>query len=132
MKRLLLAASLLLATACTPMPGAQAPAAPDQAPSTETAQAPATQTPDAAACAARGGEIRRVGRMQSEQCVILYSDGGKACTDGDQCQGDCRVEGNTPIKDRDNAAGVCTADSNRFGCFTTIEDGKAGATLCVD
>jgi putative hemolysin len=125
----LLSAGLLIA-ACQPMPAA--PAASDQTPSTETAQAPAAQTPDAAACAARGGEIRRVGRLQSEQCVILYADAGKACTDGDQCQGDCRIEGNAPVKDPDNASGFCTADSNRFGCHTTVEDGKAGPTLCID
>ena len=29
-------------------------------------------------------------------------------------------------------AGICQADSNRFGCFTRVEDGKAEATLCID
>jgi len=115
----LIAGAALLAAACTP----QTTGAGSDAP---------MQSADASACATRGGTMKQVGRLQSWQCVIAYADAGKRCTDGDQCQGDCRIDGNAPVKDRDNATGICTADSNRFGCFTTIEDGKAGATLCVD
>jgi xylose isomerase len=31
-----------------------------------------------------------------------------------------------------SAVGQCQADSNRFGCRTTVKDGKAEATLCID
>jgi hypothetical protein len=31
-----------------------------------------------------------------------------------------------------NAIGQCQASSGRFGCYTTVEDGKAEATICVD
>lgn len=93
------------------------------------------QTPDeiaAADCSARGGVMTPVGRMQTLQCVIRYADAGKRCTDGDDCQGDCRVEGAMVLPAGREATGVCAADSNRFGCITTIESGKAEPTLCID
>ena len=73
------------------------------------------------------------GRMQSVRCVITYADAGRRCTDGDDCAGDCRVDdvANAPAAGS-NAVGQCQANSSRFGCYTTIEDGKAGATICVD
>lgn len=89
------------------------------------------QTPDAAACRARGGELRPMGRMQSLQCVIPFADAGRRCTDGDQCEGECLAEGGVSEKP-DQASGVCQANNSRFGCTTTIEDGRAGPTLCVD
>ena len=103
-------------------------------------KAPEGSAPDAgaptqsaeAACAAQNGTLQRVGRMQSVQCVIAYADAGKRCTDGDQCQGDCRIEGNSGVTPGTAATGVCQATSDRFGCHTTVEDGKAGPTLCID
>ena len=118
--RILIAALALLSAACSPM----ADAAPDSARPVQTAEA--------SSCATRGGEMRRVGRMQSWQCIIRYADAGKRCTDGDQCAGDCRVAGETHLAEGARSAGVCSADSDRFGCHTTIEDGRATATLCID
>lgn len=111
----------MLVAACTPMPVAV------------TDIEKPVQTAGAGACAARGGTLKAVGRLQSIQCVVAYTDAGKRCNDSDQCQGDCRVEGNSDLPEgRPVAAGVCQVDSDRFGCFTTIEDGRAQATLCVD
>jgi hypothetical protein len=90
------------------------------------------QSADASSCASRGGELRRVGRMQTEQCIIKYADAGKQCTSGSDCAGDCRVEGNTGIVPGAAVTGTCQADSDRFGCHTRVENGKAEATLCVD
>lgn len=118
MKRLILSALMLGAAACQPMP--------------ETDVAGPTQTPTAAECAARGGELKPVGRMQSIQCVITYADAGKRCTDGDQCAGDCRLE-DAPFPEAGTAAvGQCAATSDRFGCHATVEDGKATPALCID
>jgi putative hemolysin len=114
-------AAALLMTACAPVvPMPDGPETTDQ-------------TPTAATCAARGGELRPVGRMQSLQCVIKYVDAGKRCTDGDDCLGDCRIEevANAP-REGAAAVGQCQASSDRFGCFTTVENGRAGATLCID
>ena len=80
----LIAAVALLAAACSPQ-------------TTGTASNAPMQSADAASCATRGGTMKQVGRMQSWQCVISYADAGKRCTDGDQCQGDCRIEGNSGV-----------------------------------
>ena len=126
LRNVFLAVAALAASACTPMASDAV-----STPATPVAAGPG-QSADAAACAARGGQIQRVGRMQSEQCVIKYADAKKPCTDGDQCQGDCRIE-DTPFPAEGAAAhGQCQADSRPFGCYATVEDGKATPALCVD
>ncbi len=129
MKRILIAAAVLMA-ACQPLPANDG--------KTDLAEAaPAVQsvagTEDAAACARAGGKMLPQGRMQTVRCVITYADAGTRCTDGDDCAGDCRVEdvANAPAAGA-NAVGQCQASSSRFGCYTTIEGGKAEATICVD
>jgi len=104
------------------------------APQTTIGDGAGTPAPgaEAAACAARGGAMKQVGRMQSWRCVVSYADAGKRCTDGDQCQGDCRIDGNSGIAPGAAAAGMCQASSDSFGCHTRVEDGKAGPTLCID
>lgn len=116
----IIAAAALLAVACTP-----------QTTTSAGSDAP-MQSAEASACATRGGTMKQVGRMQSWQCVISYADAGKRCTDGAQCQGDCRVEGNTGVAAGTATAGVCQATSDRFGCHATVVDGKVGPTLCID
>ena len=125
LKALLLAAGLALA-ACSPT------LAPEPAVPTVEEQEPPKMTVSASACTARGGEMRQVGRMQSWQCVVKYADAGQRCTDGSQCQGQCEIPGNSGVAPGAAAVGQCQADSNRFGCRTTIKDGKAEATLCID
>jgi hypothetical protein len=130
MKRLLMAAAVMMTAACQPLPADEG--------KTDLAQVtPAVQsvagTEDAAACTRAGGKMLPQGRMQSVRCVITFADAGQRCTDGDDCQGDCRVEdvANAPAAGT-NAVGQCQASSSRFGCYTTIEGGKAEATICVD
>lgn len=130
MKRILIAAAALMMAACQPVPSAT----PTQTASTDGAavQTPAPGT-DAAACAARGGKMLPQGRMQSLQCVVSYADAGRRCSDGDDCQGDCRIEEVNGAPNAGAAAvGQCQANSTRFGCYTTVEGGKAEATICVD
>lgn len=128
MKRLVMLAALL-AAACQPIPA--------EGGRTDFAQTTpaAAQTPadEASACAARGGKMLPQGRMQTMQCVVSYTDGGQRCTDGDQCQGSCRIPdvGNAPQAGA-AAVGQCQPTSSSFGCYTTVEDGKAEATICVD
>lgn len=117
MLRILVAGAALILSACAPV-----------APQPETP----VQSLSASECAARGGSMIAVGRMQTVQCVVRYSDAGKACTDGAQCQGDCRAEPTVTAREGQSVRGVCQADSNRFGCFTTVTNGKAEATLCID
>lgn len=131
MKRFVMLAALF-AAACQPMPAEGGKADLAQA---APAAGSAAQTPaDAAsACAARGGKMLPQGRMQSLQCVISYADGGKRCTDGDQCEGSCRIPDVAAAPAAGAAAvGQCQPTSSSFGCYTTVEDGKAEATICVD
>ena len=117
MRSLWLAAALL-ASACAPVepPEAGRPG----------------QSLDAASCAARGGEVRRVGRMQSEQCVIRFADAGKACTDSAQCAGDCRIDQSPFPQAGEVAAGLCQAESLNFGCHANVEKGRATPAICID
>ncbi|WP_333592567.1 hypothetical protein [Brevundimonas sp.] len=118
--RVLAAALALIAASCAPAPiPGDTPARP-------------VQSLSSSECAARGGTMTPVGRMQTMQCVVTYGDAGKACTDGGQCQGDCRAQPDATLREGQSARGVCQATSNRFGCFTTIKGGKAEATLCID
>lgn len=106
------------------------------------AEAPSTQA--RAECRARGGEMQRVGLLGSWQCIVRYADAGKRCTDGDQCQGDCRAADTRPPPPRAGepvpsrpapqpvTEGVCQADSNQFGCYAVVEDGRAAPMICVD
>jgi hypothetical protein len=133
MKRFVMLAALL-AAACQPLPAEDGKTDLAQA-APPTAESQASQTPaDAAAdCSARGGKMLPQGRMQTMQCVVTYSDAGQRCTDGDQCQGECRIEDTGPAPRSGTAAvGQCQPTSSGFGCYTTVEDGKAQATICVD
>ncbi|MDP2765612.1 MAG: hypothetical protein Q8O54_12340 [Brevundimonas sp.] len=129
MKRILIAVAAVAMAACQPMPT-------DGGGPTEFADladqgvVTTTRVPD---CEARGGKMLPQGRMQTMMCVVNYADAGQRCTDGDQCQGDCRIE---DVADAPSAGapavGRCQVSSSAFGCYTTVEDGKAEATLCVD
>lgn len=125
--RLTLPLSLLLAlTACSSTPA-----------TTGTATAtPAATTPaptDAAGCAAAGGELKPLGRLQRVQCVVPYADAGKACSAKADCTGQCLASGERAIAAGSRATGVCQADiSQNFGCRQRIDAGVAQGTICVD
>lgn len=131
--RWLAIAAALLMTACAP----QVTPDPPPAPSAEaTPYLPPDERPSSTqtqACADRGGTYQRAGRVGGLHCIVRYADAGKRCTDGAQCQGDCRLTDVAAMpRDGTAAVGVCQADSNRFGCYATITDGKADAAICVD
>jgi hypothetical protein len=86
----------------------------------------------AEACAARGGTWGPVGRLQAPSCVLPYADAGKACRDSDDCEGECRYAGEETLEAGQAVAGQCQVNSDRFGCFTRIEDGKAEPAICID
>ena len=149
MKRIILpvaALTALVLAACQPMPQND-PAAPAQMAEIEAPQsipalpdgadpalaAESSTQETQAACTARGGKLRRVGRLQSVQCVVSYPDAGQRCTDSDDCQGDCRIPENGAVPAEGAAVvGQCQQTNMSFGCFTRVEDGKADATLCID
>ncbi len=86
---------------------------------------------DAAACAARGGQLRPLGRLQRVQCVVPYADAGASCSSANDCSGQCLAA--TPVEAGTAASGQCQRDaSETFGCRQRIEGGVAQGTICVD
>jgi len=96
-----------------------------------TASGP-TQTAQSqeAACAARGGAMQPVGRMQRLTCVVPYADAGKTCSDKADCQGACIADGNA--ESQAATAGQCQKTNVQFGCYAKIVAGKSTGTICVD
>jgi hypothetical protein len=119
------------ASAPTPAEPAPVPAPAPAAPAPEAPQEPAPIA-DEASCKTAGGDWRPICRMQNLACVITYADAGKACTDGDDCTGNCIVKDGAMGAAGQPVTGVCSTNSDPCGCRTMVEDGKATATLCVD
>jgi hypothetical protein len=119
-------AAILIAFAvagCVPAP---------PAPTLPNASAGSVTPVDAATCRRAGGVFRGVGRRQTLQCVIRYADEGKSCSSGSQCSGDCRTLPGVEAAPGQQVAGSCQADSDRFGCSTKVENGRAQSTICID
>lgn len=123
MNAALLTMTLLLAS-CVPA-GQSASLAPEQPVGIAAPQ-------DAAACLRSGGAMKPGGRLQTLQCVQSYADAGKSCRDGSQCAGDCRTAPGIDVRPGQQVAGQCQATSDRFGCSTTVENGRAQTTVCID
>lgn len=82
-------------------------------------------------CQAAGGTLQRLGRLQREQCVIPYTDAGKACSRKSDCTGQCLA--GTAVAAGSVARGTCQRDaSQNFGCRQRIDEGTAQGTICVD
>ncbi|KQR08952.1 hypothetical protein VC273_00315 [Xanthomonas nasturtii] len=118
------ALSALLLAACSNSPASRAEAASASTPASQTANA------DAAACTAKGGQLRPVGRMQIPRCIVPYADAGKTCTDKADCSGDCLATSIVPAGTA--TTGTCQRDSDRFGCRQAVVGGKGQAALCID
>lgn len=113
-------ATLLLLCACAPSP--------PTAPASETATVAGA---DAAACATRSGVLRPVCRMQRPMCVRPYRDGGRICSDDDQCAGGCLYDGAAVAADG-TTTGLCRKDDDPCGCVEHVVGGKRANGICVD
>jgi len=82
-------------------------------------------------CIADGGTIRRIGILQNQACVFLYTDAGRECRSSSECEGRCLIE-NDWISVGTEVAGECERDSSEFGCWTEVESGLAVRAMCVD
>jgi hypothetical protein len=86
-----------------------------------------------ARCEAAGGTVRQAGRLGGQHCVQSFPDAGRTCNGSQNCLGECRLPDDAgELAPGTAVQGVCQADDAPFGCFTAVEDGKAGPTLCVD
>ena len=113
---ILAAASLTLSLLAACAPATQAPA-------------PTAQSADAS-CAARGGSMQPVGRLQRSTCVVPFADAGKTCSDKADCQGACIADGNA--ESQNATTGQCQKTNVQFGCYAKIVGGKSTGTICVD
>jgi hypothetical protein len=85
-----------------------------------------------ARCTAQHGRVMIAGLSGNEMCALPYRDGGKRCTDGSQCAGDCMFEGSQPVRATARVSGRCQRLAYPFGCNTTITHGRVNGTLCAD
>ena len=85
---------------------------------------------EARLCRAKGGTVEQAGMLGHERCTMAYSDANMACTDSDQCQGQCRSM--SQANNESNVIGQCQPTDNPFGCFTEVKNGKTEFGLCVD
>ena len=84
------------------------------------------------ACTAKSGVFSQQGRLGCYQCVVTYSDAGKACQDSSDCQGKCKNTGEFVDANAKTQSGQCASDSSPFGCYQMIEAGVAQPAICVD
>lgn len=84
------------------------------------------------ACTAKGGAFLQQGRLGCYQCLVTYTDAGKACQDSTDCQGKCKNTGEFIAANVKTQSGQCASDSSLFGCYQTIEKGVAQPAICVD
>lgn len=129
MKQLILAAVFAALCACAPAIAPESATPPAQA----AASRPGDST-DIANCAARGGVIDTVGRMQRQVCRVPYADAGKTCSNKSDCTARCildREEGDAE-PGSGKVAGRCQQYQTQFGCFSEVDGGRVKSTICVD
>lgn len=113
-------AALLLLSACA-----------DKAAPLPAAGASSVAAAESAACAASGGVQRPVCRLQRQMCVRPYRDGGRVCSDDDQCAGGCLYEGAAVAADG-TTTGLCRKNDDPCGCVEHVVGGKRANGICVD
>tara|TARA_Y100000052_G_scaffold27583_1_gene36791 strand:+ start:10376 stop:10687 length:312 start_codon:yes stop_codon:yes gene_type:complete len=90
---------------------------------------------DRDACAAAGGFYERAGMLGWYRCTQQFADGGQFCRDGSECSGRCMAPDGPRMDENGEmlpVTGVCARTDNPFGCYSTVKDGYATSTICVD
>lgn len=100
----------------------------------QTVATQAVDSPDLTNCAARGGVVDTVGRLQRTVCRVPYADAGKTCSDKSDCAARCILD--REAGDAEAASGPvqgkCQQHQTQFGCFSEVDGGKVISTICVD
>jgi hypothetical protein len=97
----------------------------------ERSRSVALKNIDANKCHSEGGKVEDIGIFGLPACVHYYSDGGNACEDNSDCEGDCF----TPevLEMENEASGMCErSEHDSFGCFSRIEAGRVVTSMCQD
>ncbi|NNE41056.1 MAG: hypothetical protein HKN14_09100 [Marinicaulis sp.] len=89
---------------------------------------------DKEACLENGGEVRAEGMLGLPMCVIPYGDASTVCTDGGDCEGECRADDRMTDYNAapGEAKGICQVNNSPFGCYATITNGSVDPAICVD
>lgn len=90
-------------------------------PAEEAAPPPPPKSPEQLTCERRGGTWASAGKEGVKACVSRTRDGGKSCTSGLQCQGDCLAR-----------SGTCSPITPLFGCNEILQDNGARVTMCIE
>jgi hypothetical protein len=136
--RLVLLVSVMGLAACckkTPPPANPATAAVLQAPASSKPEArsgaPGDRPQTKEACDACRGEWKRHGLADVEVCRCRTKDGGKACRDGKDCEGQC-IAGDDDfiVADKGPPArghyqGKCSEFDTTFGCMRVVPEGAS-------
>ena len=128
-RKFFVAAAFALLCACAP----KAETVGSSTPTAQAAAGVASDSADLANCAARGGVVDTVGRMQRQVCRVPYADAGKTCSNKSDCRGRCIYndeEGGGPPAEP--VTGQCQQFATQFGCYSEIDGGKVVSTICVD
>jgi hypothetical protein len=93
----------------------------DPAPSPESAPPPLPPAlaAEARACAEAGGTLRPRGRGGLWSCVRLTRDGGRTCSRGGDCEGECLARSRS-----------CAPLEPLFGCHDVLDGAGRRQTLC--
>jgi hypothetical protein len=121
-------------------------------PPTPAAAKPADKPPrptTKVGCDACGGRWAVHGIAETESCICKTKDGGKACRDGAECEGNCLLAEDAKMEVVEKGpppkgffVGRCSDYDTTFGCFRMIATGTrakgpaiaedAAQHLCVD
>lgn len=132
-QKFIVAAAFAVLCACAPKTETAegASAAPPVAQA--AAGATASDNTDIAGCAARGGVVDTVGRLQRQVCRIPYADAGKTCRNKSDCAGLCILDHEEGDQlPNDAATGRCQRYATQFGCFSEVDGGQVKSTMCID
>ena len=73
----------------------------------------------------------KFGLLEIDQCDLLASDAGEACSDHSDCESVC--ESKDSVASESAASGVCFGRTVVLGtCLNYVEGGIAQGILCVD
>lgn len=76
-------------------------------------------------CTQLGGMYGPQGKGQRVFCNLPTTDANKQCNDSADCERLC-------LYNETSQTGYCQPYQSKFGCFSTVQNGTQGPTLCVD
>ncbi len=87
---------------------------------------------DVYGCIMEGKAVVAVGMFATPACIDIYSDGGKPCQGGKDCEGSCITDAGTPPGTI--VVGRCaSSEKDYFGCYAGVGNGGVVmGTMCQD